>query len=61
MGFYTVAQILSGEAGEVTEIDFDNPPPLRLISTSTTRWLAFADCCERIIQQVSWVLETFIS
>lgn len=60
VGFDTVAKILhQDEEGEICDIP---NPPLKLISLSTTRWLSFADCTERIVIQVCQInIEAFTS
>ena len=52
-GFDSIETLLQLEEGEiVVQADNDLRAPMRLISPSTTRWLVFADCVERILPQV---------
>ena len=50
IGFALIDALLHDEEDFVDENG--KRPPLRLISTSITRWLAIADCIERLLQQV---------
>ena len=50
VGFALIDAILHDDEDFVDENG--TRPPLRLISTSITRWLAIADCIERLLQQV---------
>ena len=55
VGFDKIDALLHDD-DETEYKDDGKQPPLRLISTSVTRWLVIADCIERFIQQVNWMV-----
>ena len=61
VGWAKISEILSEEEpDEVDEIvSKDEKRPLKLLSPCRTRWLIFADCTQRVLQQVIHTIDRY--
>ena len=66
VGWAKISEILSEEEPDGEEPDDegeilsqDEKPPLKLLSPCRTRWLIFADCTQRVLQQVIHIIDRY--